>query len=871
MWGALIVMKKLRIRSKAGALVATAAMLAATAGIAVTGIAPAAAASTTTTITGNGDVAPGGPGPWKLEPTSNTGTYSFVTGPATPPSGIGSLAMTIGSGDHEWLNNYAYGACATGPSCNNSLANWTSLANIDALAFSAYRASGTTYPTFNIEADPTGTGSGYTTFVFVPNAGSIVDGTWQTWNGLNTGDGTWLSTATLATPPFNCTFGAAGCEASWSQIQTAYPSAKVKYGLGPNVGTGGTFAGNVDKFTVGVSTNTIIYNFEPDCTTACFVNGTTGSDFNTGAANDPLKTIQAGVTKVTAGGTVTVAAGTYRENVTVPKSVRVTGAGVTTVVQPAVSDPNCGGAGGGSLCAGSSNVFLVQASGVTIDHVKVDGDNPTLTGGENVGGANIDARNGIITDHLAGVFNNLSVHDVTVKNVFLRGIYASSGGTFNISTNVVDNVQGLANGSIAIFNFIGAGTMANNQVSNAADGIAANHSSGTTMTGNTVTTSASGLHTDNAGDGGGTPDVISGNTVSSCTAGGYGIWTYVPFLVPTISGNTVSGCETGLAAFASCDLDGTNSCPGGVIPTVVFSTNNVTTATNGFGLVVSTDSFGFGDGKVKVNAHHNVISGPGTGVYVEETGVETATVTANRNSVLKLNNTGATNVNATCNWWGQTGGPIAGQVTGSATTTPFLRVNNLAAACPATVPGVVTPAFAVPYNDHGARVIWKAPANNGGAPITGYRVIPYAAGVAQPAIVFNSAATTQQINGLTDGASYRFTVAARNVVGFGPPSAMSPAMIAGAPGQPGVPTVVKPASGSLKNTFAAPMNNGAPITSYSVTCASSNGGVTRTKTGPASPITVTTLTPGKSYVCRVSATNSRGTGPLSNPSAPINA
>jgi hypothetical protein len=67
------------------------------------------------------------------------------------------------------------------------------------------------------------------------------------------------------------------------------------------------------------------------------------------------------------------------------------------------------------------------------------------------------------------------------------------------------------------------------------------------------------------------------------------------------------------------------------------------------------------------------------------------------------------------------------------------------------------------------------------------------------------------------------------------------------------------------------MNNGAAITSYTVTCASSNGGVTKTQTGTASPITVTGLTAGKSYTCRVSATNSRGTGPLSNPSAAINA
>jgi hypothetical protein len=297
----------------------------------------------------------------------------------------------------------------------------------------------------------------------------------------------------------------------------------------------------------------------------------------------------------------------------------------------------------------------------------------------------------------------------------------------------------------------------------------------------------------------------------------------------------------------------------------------VSDVSGGYGLVVSTDTFGYGDGDVHVSAHHNVVSGPGTGVYVEETGTAAATLAANRNNLVSLNNTGATTVNATCNWWGSTSGPTGGQVTGSATTTPFLRATNLNAQCPATVPTAPQAAFAVPFNDHGAKVVWKVPASNGGSAITGYKITPYAAGVAQPAIVFNSTATSQLISGLTDGASYRFTVAARNVLGFGPASTLSPAMIAGAPGRPGVPTVTRPASGSLKVAFAAPMNNGAPITNFTATCASSNGGVTRTKTGPASPITVTTLSPGKSYQCRVSATNSRGTGPLSNPSTAINA
>jgi hypothetical protein len=841
-------------------------MLATTAGVAFTGVAPAAAA-TSTTIVGNGDLYPNGP--WAL--ANNSGTYSFANGPAPAPGGVGSLAMGIASGQHEALYNYSYGSCAvSGLACSDSLSSWTLLANIDALSFSAYRASGTTYPTINVEADLPGLGSGYTSLVFVPDAGSIsASPAWQTWDGLNPSDGTWYSTTTQATPPFDCAFQAAGCDASWSEIQTAYPTARVRYGLGPNVGSGGTFSGNIDNFNVGVSGNTTVYDFEPDCTTVCYVDPA-GNDLNTGQLGDPVKTIQAGVNKVSAGGVVNVAAGTYRENVTVSTGAEIKGAGVSTIVQPAVSDPNCGGSGGGSLCGGASNVFLVQSSGVTIDNLLVDGDNPTLTSAYTIGGANVDARNGIITNHSTGTYNNLSVHDVTVKNVFLRGVYASSGGTFTFNNITVDNVQGLSNGSVAIFNFGGSGTMTGNHVSNAADGIAANHSSGTTMTGNVVTTSGSGLHSDNGGDGGGTADVLSGNTVSACTTGGYGVWTFVSFIAPTVSGNTVSGCDVGLATFASCDLGGVNSCPGAVVPTTVFSTNNVSTISGGLGLLVSSSSYGFGEGPAKVLAHHNTISGPGDSVYVEEIGGETATVIAHRNSVLKLNNTGATTVNATCNWWGQTGGPIAGQVTGPATTSPFLRVSYLNATCPATVPGTPAVPSAVPYYDHGAKLVWPAPANNG-APILGYRIIPYAVGVAQPAIIVSGTATTRYITGLSDGASYRFTVAARNAVGYGPPSAKSLAMIAGAPGQPGTPTAVKVASGSLKNTFAAPMNNGAPITSYAVTCASSNGGVAKTATGTASPITVTTLTAGKSYVCRVRATNSRGTGPLSNASAPVNA
>ncbi len=67
---------------------------------------------------------------------------------------------------------------------------------------------------------------------------------------------------------------------------------------------------------------------------------------------------------------------------------------------------------------------------------------------------------------------------------------------------------------------------------------------------------------------------------------------------------------------------------------------------------------------------------------------------------------------------------------------------------------------------------WVAPANNGSA-ITGYVVTPFIGTVAQTSVSFASTATTQHITGLTNGTTYTFRVAARNVRGVGLRSAAS--------------------------------------------------------------------------------------------------
>jgi hypothetical protein len=88
---------------------------------------------------------------------------------------------------------------------------------------------------------------------------------------------------------------------------------------------------------------------------------------------------------------------------------------------------------------------------------------------------------------------------------------------------------------------------------------------------------------------------------------------------------------------------------------------------------------------------------------------------------------------------------------------------------------------------------WTAPAN-GGSPITSYAVTPYA-GARRLATRIVSG-TSAAIEGLRDGASYRFTVAARNALGTGPASARTGAV------RPS--SVLGPASALLPGSWCSP-------------------------------------------------------------------
>ncbi len=173
------------------------------------------------------------------------------------------------------------------------------------------------------------------------------------------------------------------------------------------------------------------------------------------------------------------------------------------------------------------------------------------------------------------------------------------------------------------------------------------------------------------------------------------------------------------------------------------------------------------------------------------------------------------------------------------------------------VPGVPTIGIATPGNAQ-VSVTFSPPSYDGNSPITGYIIYP------SPGSPVSVPASPGVVTGLTNGTSYKFTVAAVNAIGTGPPSASSNSAIPTAPALPGPPTGVSASAGDAQATvfFTAPGSTGGqPILYYTIT--SSLGDIA---SGSGSPIVLGGLTNGTSYTFTVTATTSVGTGPSSTPS-----
>jgi hypothetical protein len=182
------------------------------------------------------------------------------------------------------------------------------------------------------------------------------------------------------------------------------------------------------------------------------------------------------------------------------------------------------------------------------------------------------------------------------------------------------------------------------------------------------------------------------------------------------------------------------------------------------------------------------------------------------------------------------------------------------------IPGAPTVTGSTP--SPGAVSVAFTPGAAGSSPITGYTAecVSTDGGATGTG---TGAASPISVSGLTVGKSYHCRVLATNAVGDGPYSGFgATVLVPAAPVAtvPGKPVITKSEAVSKKKakiSFTLASNGGSPVTSYLVSCTSKNGGKTRSATGPASPIKVKKLTPGKKYKCKVRATNAKGTGPWS--------
>ena len=376
-------------------------------------------------------------------------------------------------------------------------------------------------------------------------------------------------------------------------------------------------------------------------------------------------TIQGAINAADAKDVIEIEPGTYVENVVINKPLTLGGTDKDTVILlPAFSGSYCDGS---SLCDGASNVILVEADNVKIHDLTINGNNPDLDNPRDdavVNGEDIDARNGIITNHETNPnLTGLEIYNTIIKNIFLRGIYMSTNGEFNFHDNIVSNVAG-DYASIGLFAFGGYGKFTNNTVSLTNDAIAANHSKGIEFVGNTVNSSGSGIHTDNSNPGADKFDLIENNTIT-CGENGYGIFTFAHYQPPKVLNNTLYGCAFGISAW------------GGYGPEPVIINNN---AVNGqdvagsVGLFVTTSIMNWGYLDINVEATGNTFVNNAAAVEVTADDLDLGGSWVLKDLKLKLaqNNMDLTNtlavdadntnpvyVEAPNNWWGKADGPAA--------------------------------------------------------------------------------------------------------------------------------------------------------------------------------------------------------------------
>jgi hypothetical protein len=180
---------------------------------------------------------------------ATTGSVSFVSGPAVPPAGTGSVRFTIGA------NGDSYETLRTGQYNGTKLSDLTAL---DYWTYESHFGTGGQAAYLDLRVDWNNDGIQDDTITFEPiyqtSQGTVTLNSWQHWSAVT---GLWWSD-TLGGPPPLFTL---------ATYIASHPNATILGGSNPNLilatGCGGAawtnFVGNADKLTINGTT----FNFEP--------------------------------------------------------------------------------------------------------------------------------------------------------------------------------------------------------------------------------------------------------------------------------------------------------------------------------------------------------------------------------------------------------------------------------------------------------------------------------------------------------------------------------------------------------------------------------------------------------------------------------
>ncbi|MBX3291707.1 MAG: right-handed parallel beta-helix repeat-containing protein, partial [Acidobacteria bacterium] len=391
--------------------------------------APPAAMATTVVVR------PESPDGWTYVTEGGSPTGSLVTGPGTPPLGIGSA-------------QFGLSAAADGRYLGRAGFLGTPLTAITSISYSTYRTSGTdpAYAaafSFNVDFDLTDVNTGWQgRLTYEPYfTETVTTGAWQTWNPMA---GKWV----FSQAPGNAVCPMA-VPCTWAQVLTAYPNAGIHptFGaVGFKAGSGwGGFNGNVDSFTLGISGNETTWDFEPSQYIVV-------DDDGAGSITDcddptPASTTLAGALSVAnPGDTIRVCPGTYAQastlNINVP-GVTILGLGPgkpTVQVASAIGDG-----------------ITVTASGVTIDNLAIE-----KTDLPNQDVLRI-AANGLTLQNNS-IYGPNPGSPWSVNGIVSRAIVGNAGVTgFNINNNTISHLRqpGYFSGAFDV----AIGSITNNNVS----------------------------------------------------------------------------------------------------------------------------------------------------------------------------------------------------------------------------------------------------------------------------------------------------------------------------------------------------------------------------------------------------------------------